>query len=157
MDESGVRKIVMQVLREVAVKKVGDTPLEKFDLANKGYVDSHAGSIKAGQADQNLAVSSGLVQLTHGFGSTPAFISIIGSTNNAGTVYNTMGTYDGTTAYFVSTFPSGTNWGSGYIVSFTDGTNYCKATITLDSTHINLTWSANGGLSGTLHFIWQVS
>lgn len=158
---------VRQILSSGIVdKKVGDTPLEAYDLVNKRYVDNSVAGVSAkvttGVASRSLSASSGSQTIAHGLGKIPKFVRITGSYAGTTLVGFCSGTYDGTTMNYEymginSGAPSTANGGgNGNILVFTEAGGQA-ATITVDATNINLTWTkVIGGMSATAYFIWEV-
>jgi hypothetical protein len=158
IDELFKREIASEISRQIrgiVTRKKVDIPKEQFDVANKKYVD--ASSYKTGQADRLLTTASGTQTIAHGVGRIPQFVEISGFTANGTTVILSEGTYDGTIMYFTSLYGTTPDWGTGHIISFSDGAgNTQKATITVDATNIYLAWVLGGsGPAGSFHFVWK--
>ena len=163
MDESQVRNIVQSMISASQTKALYSTTNAASHTHNgvdspKLTSGSSSSKTTTGFASRALGGSTATQTIAHNFGSKPSYLRITGFLLQAGAVASTIGTFDGTTMNFVSVSSAAPNWGAGYIVNFSDGTNGQNATVTLSGVDINLSWTkVAAGLSGQLNFIWECS
>jgi len=118
------------------------------------------GSIpNSGTASYDLNVP-GVQNIPHGLGSVPSYIKMSGLVR-AGVNSSSQGTYDGTTAHFITIgSASQSNRGTGQILYFSGLDNIAETagcSITVDSTNIILTWTKSVFLVSSFfaNMLWE--
>jgi len=117
-------------------------------------------TFKNGTASKNVADASTTQNIAHGLGTTPKYVRILGTGaigGDATCVATTV--YNGTTQssnYITTQTGSGTGeWAGTTFFINQDGSNGQTGVVTFDSTNIIITWTKNGGTTGTANLLWE--
>lgn len=119
---------------------------------------------KSVTSTRNLSTASGSETIAHGLGKTPSFVRADANLATGNAIGHSHGAYDGTTQNYaqfgwVNTGSSGSSSaGTNSIIQLygDSGSTGQIASITVDATNINVTWTKVGGGSGSFGIIWEV-
>ena len=113
---------------------------------------------------RNLSTASGSETIAHGLGKTPSCVRADANVATGNSVGHSRGFYNGTTQNYSwfgwkNTGTDGSSsQGTGSIIQIYDGggTEGQVASITVDATNINVTWTKVGAGSASIGVLWEV-